>query len=432
MLGLAEDMYTFEDFERDLHNGLNHLYDPVYGPASSLMTRLECDPGAGVTALRRIITHGIDELKPAPDVPEDTRARRIHELLHQRYVRNLTQDDAAERLGITPRHLRREQREAVRLLGRLLWEKGQEGARGAAPETPDEGHQAAVTAATDAEAVEWRTQVRREIDALQKGAPGAVADVSEAIHSAVGLASALTARHSVSLVVGQLPSGLLAAIHPSALRQILVTAIAELVRGMISGRIALRAGGTRDHVSIAITGSPARLAAESNHYVIRELLSTLGGLFELHEEDDSVSFVVSLPSAGTITVLVVEDNEDLVHFYKRYTAATRYRIVHLAQGQHVLETAAATPPHVIVLDIMMPDIDGWELLSNLHQHPRTRAIPVIVCSVIREEELALALGAAVFVAKPVRRQQFVGALDQVISRAASGAPGSAESSGAAY
>ena len=420
MLGLAEDMYTFEDFERDLHNGLNHLYDPVYGPASSLMTRLECDPGAGVTALRRIITHGIDELKPAPDVPEDTRARRIHELLHQRYVRNLTQDDAAERLGITPRHLRREQREAVRLLGRLLWEKGQEGARGAAPETPDEGHQAAVTAATDAEAVEWRTQVRREIDALQKGAPGAVADVSEAIHSAVGLASALTARHSVSLVVGQLPSGLLAAIHPSALRQILVTAIAELVRSMISGRIALHAESTRHQVSITMTGSTVRVAAEPNHYLIRELLDAQGGTCQFRTEDDSVSFIVSLPSAGTITVLVVEDNEDLVHFYKRYTAATRYRIVPLAQGQRVFEVVESAAPDVIVLDVMLPDIDGWELLANLHQHPATRSIPVIICSVIREEELAMALGAALFVSKPVRRHQFVEALDRVVNQAATG------------
>jgi len=61
----------------------------------------------------------------------------------------------------------------------------------------------------------------------------------------------------------------------------------------------------------------------------------------------------------------------------------------------------------------LPDIDGWELLTNLREHPATRSLPVIVCSVVREEELALALGAARYVPKPVRRQEFIQALDQV-------------------
>ena len=74
---------------------------------------------------------------------------------------------------------------------------------------------------------------------------------------------------------------------------------------------------------------------------------------------------------------------------------------------------------MIVLDVMLPDpaIDGWELLAQLHEHPETRSIPVIICSVIRERQLALSLGAASYLPKPVRRKDFIEALDGVVRRA---------------
>ena len=64
---------------------------------------------------------------------------------------------------------------------------------------------------------------------------------------------------------------------------------------------------------------------------------------------------------------------------------------------------------------MLPGIDGWELLTHLHETPHTRAIPVIVCSVIRGEEMALALGATLYLQKPIRSRQFITALDQALS-----------------
>ena len=65
---------------------------------------------------------------------------------------------------------------------------------------------------------------------------------------------------------------------------------------------------------------------------------------------------------------------------------------------------------------MLPDIDGWELLAQFHEHPLSRSIPIVVCSVVREEELAFALGATVCITKPVRRREFTQALDQALSQ----------------
>lgn len=63
---------------------------------------------------------------------------------------------------------------------------------------------------------------------------------------------------------------------------------------------------------------------------------------------------------------------------------------------------------------MLPDTDGWKLLSELRESPKTRDTPIIICSVIREEKLALALGATLYLPKPVQRLEFTQALDRVL------------------
>jgi CheY-like chemotaxis protein len=96
-------------------------------------------------------------------------------------------------------------------------------------------------------------------------------------------------------------------------------------------------------------------------------------------------------------------------------AGSRYEIVHLPTGNALFEAIAETRPALIVLDVLLPDADGWELLTYLHEHPATRTIPIVVASVVRGEELALALGAAAYLPKPVRRQPFMQLLDHFLA-----------------
>jgi CheY-like chemotaxis protein len=63
-----------------------------------------------------------------------------------------------------------------------------------------------------------------------------------------------------------------------------------------------------------------------------------------------------------------------------------------------------------MLDVMMPQVDGWELLAAIKSNPATRDIPVIVCSVLKSPALALKLGAAAYLPKPVSQQALIEAL----------------------
>jgi CheY-like chemotaxis protein len=400
-------MVDFDEFERDLQDILNHLYDPAYQPSVVLCSILGRDPQARTAPVQAAILQAIDKLKPDPQVPRAARSWRFYEVLSCRYLQKLTQEETAERLGITPRHLRREQGEAVHALAQHLWQASQARLAGATP--PSER----------AEPPDWLSQLKQELTALQKSAPGGVADVEAMIGSVVTLVSPITARRGVSIQVGQIQHGVMASIHPSGLRQLLVHSITEWSRLLPSGQIELSAGQVGDQVKITLTGHGETAGALPGDTLVRELLDMYGGSAELHMDGNRLLLDIWVPLAARIKVLVVDDNPDLMHFYQRYVQGTRYQIVPLAEGTRILETVEAAKPDVIVLDVMLPDIDGWELLTSLREHPATRSLPIIICSVVREEELALALGAARYIAKPVRRQEFVQTLDQVFDAAGS-------------
>jgi CheY-like chemotaxis protein len=398
-------MDTPDEFERQVHATLAHLYDPNYQPSPLLYQAISSDPLAGAKPVQSAIVQAIRDLRPDPNTPPYARSRRLYEILSCRYVDQLTQEETALRLGISSRYLRREQGQAIQMLARHLWERSHESA---APAESRAERQ-------DGDSVAWRAQLRQELAYLQKSGVSPVADLGEILQNAAELGQTLAARHGVKVSVGYVQPNLAATVHPSVLRQVVVAAVAELVRHMSSGEVALGAESQDGRVIITVKGKPIITDKAPRGDLIGEILATQDGAVTVQMAENQVVFSVRLPAATTVTVLVIDDNTDLVHFYRRYATGTRYQIVHALEGQSAFAAIEASTPDIIVLDVMLPDMDGWALLSRLHEHPASRMIPVIVCSVIREEELALALGAVAYIPKPVRHQEFIQVLDKAAS-----------------
>ena len=397
--------------ERDLQDALNRLYDPQYTPSELLRTALGCCMEGPIGPVQQALIQAIKAMEPSNDVPATARTRRIFQVLAYRYLQGLTQEEAAERLGITPRHLRREQQRAVSVLAKHILARPD--VVSASPSSPQK-NTADLNSTEQSGTDLWRSQVRSEVAALHKAAPSGYTDVKESLQAILELGRTLALKHSVSLKLGTIQTELIAAVRQSALRQILIKTLSHLLQGMFQGEIELSAASCEGRIVIAIKARPAP-EQHLQDYLIQELLTAEGGAITVRVSEGEVLCNLSLPHVTKTTVLVIDDNTDLVHFYRRYTEGTRYQIVHLTRGEKTIALAEELKPEVIVLDVMLPDIDGWELLSQLHEHPFTRSIPVIVCSVVGEEDLALALGAKIYLSKPVRRQQFLQALDQAVN-----------------
>ena len=418
-------MNVFEEFEQDLRDALTHLYDPIYQPSEVLWAATGCGPEQGVASVQAIIIQAIEDLEPPDAVPPSAGIRRVHKLLDYRYIQGLTQEETAWRLGISVRYLRRQQWKAAHVLANLLWERSRTGKASTGGLKRDRV-QPSVEPPPAAAPTEWLLQLRQELDSLWRRAPEALADVGETIGWTVATARSTTTRRDVALEVGPVPANLNAPIHPSPLRQALLAAIQELSHPISSGKITLSAQGAGDQITITVRVCPFAGDSPPDPTLIEAILAAYGGSVQVLSDDGGLLLLMKLRLARSpgdeVSVLVVDDNEDMIEVYRSYTAQTRYTIEHVAEGLRVFEAIAASAPAVIVLDVMLPDIDGWELLLQLHEHHLTRSIPIVVCSVIRDERLALAFGARRYLAKPVRRQQFIGALDQALNRAAAEGP----------
>ena len=413
---------SFDEFESALQGLLAHLYDPLYPPTRILWALMAIDPGQGVVSLQESLIGEIEDLKPRASVPKDAPIRRYWELLFYRYVQGLTQETVAERLGITTRHLRTQQSKAIRVLAERLWSRSSALSSSGDVGTDVSGVAVKQQSRPNREIYDWLSQVKEEVSSLTGRSPEEVSDAGAAIQHVIELAHGFHLERCVELQQGFMQPDLLTTVHPSVLRQALLTLIGALAQHISSGAITLYGERSDSEVRITITACPIAGPARFDLTLAREILASQGGVLDIELDGNAASITIVLQAASpvdAVAVLVVDDNLDLVSFFRTYTVGTPYEITHIAEAHQVFAAIEEAEPDVIVLDVMLPDpaIDGWELLAQLHEHPETRSIPVIICSVIRERQLALSLGAASYLPKPVRRKDFIEALDGVVRRA---------------
>jgi len=124
------------------------------------------------------------------------------------------------------------------------------------------------------------------------------------------------------------------------------------------------------------------------------------------------------------TVLVVEDNQDAQVILTDYLKE-HYIVAHAYDGEEAIRKARESLPFAIILDIMLPKKDGWEVFQELTKFPETKDIPVIIISMADNSELGAALGAADYLVKPVDKSTLIAKLDhlRIKSTTESGTPG---------
>ncbi len=121
--------------------------------------------------------------------------------------------------------------------------------------------------------------------------------------------------------------------------------------------------------------------------------------------------------------LLVEDSPTAVEKMVRYLRELGVDTVTVTNGREAIDQARQMRPDFIMLDIMLPDMPGWEVITALKEDGRTAAIPLIVVSVLDDQEQAAAAGAAGFLFKPVSRPQLYQALRQFSAEQGEGANG---------
>jgi len=119
------------------------------------------------------------------------------------------------------------------------------------------------------------------------------------------------------------------------------------------------------------------------------------------------------------TVLIVEDNEASRDALARRLERRQYTVLLAVDGRQGVSIARSTKPDLILMDLGLPGIDGWEATAQLKEDSHTRHIPVIVLSahaMLSDREQALAAGADDFDTKPVQLPRLIEKMEHLLAR----------------
>lgn len=390
--------------ESQIRDALAHLYDYAYLQRHPLATRLVPVEAAATRTrgqeLRRILLDAIEALNPGDNVPIRAPERRPYAILFGLYVEGRSQPEVADGLGIGGRQLRRDRAEALAALASVVRDRYRVADAPAAAEEP----------------------VRLESERLaQQREP---VDLGELVRGLLPLLEGMARERGVSLVSRVGPGLPLLSGNRTLLRQILLSLASQTLTTFPLTCLSFEA-----QQAAAMIGVGLRLAYREGHRPAPELetrsvealVTALGGSLRREATHGGQETVwVLLPLQDETVVLVIDDNEALFTLFQRYVAGQPYRLHHAANAGEALARVRGEAPGVITLDLMMPGRDGWDILQALRAEPVSARIPVIVCSVLEEPELALSLGAQLCLKKPVGQAELLRALAEAKTRAWAG------------
>lgn len=380
-----------QQFISALRSALHYLYEPDQLRRSPLIAFFDLASRVDAAlALQQILLNAIQGLKPGDDDPPQSHAWRLYDLLYFRYVRGYERIEVANQLGISDRQLVREQKNAIHALFLRLWQ-----AR--APETEETQESVWGKMVPDEKPSHWKPVLVSVLELLRPLARAQETQVRlEALEDAPDqFVPPVTLRHSLLTVLGEM-------IPLAHGKELVLTPGVEDQALVISARIA---GPVTDAVALEPGIEAARL-----------LIERVGGSLRLVSSRSPVEVRLVLPLLPQIQVLMIDDNADIIHLFQRYVQGTRFSVVGLQDPTAVAEWIEKIDPRIILLDVMMPGLDGWDLLTQLRLKHQLNRSAVLVCSILPQERLAISLGADGFLQKPVLPQNFLSALDEQLAR----------------
>jgi signal transduction histidine kinase/DNA-binding response OmpR family regulator len=114
--------------------------------------------------------------------------------------------------------------------------------------------------------------------------------------------------------------------------------------------------------------------------------------------------------AGKKVILAIDDDPQVISLYERYLTPQGYFVIPLTDPSKAKEKILEIKPHAVTLDIMMPHVDGWTVLTKLKSDPETRQTPIVICSIIEQTDKGFTLGASDYLVKPILEEDLVRAV----------------------
>ena len=359
------------------------------------------------------IIAAIEKLRPAPTVSVRSEHWRLYQILNLRYLRGLSQVEAADELSLSVRQLRRDQARALLGLATALFPLSRlsisntaavlaVSQTGMAKKEASSGNRPSAIAAGTAELLRSEWLLRAALDTIEP------------------LLQQQNLRVQVAVAEGLPPLRA----DPMIARQLILNALTWMTHACIEVLLKVQADQQDQSVRLQfIRPQPLSVVDETTTSSgslanVQQLARLLNVQVDVQPGVDRYTQCLTLafPASQSLCVLMVDDNADAIQLVHRYLRQSdSYYLVSATAPDEALRLAASLVPAVILLDVMLPGRDGWEVLTLLKAHPETARIPVIISSVLQQPDLGHALGAAALLPKPFDAGQLINCLTRVLA-----------------
>jgi CheY-like chemotaxis protein len=367
------------------------LYDLVqlrtHPLASLLFSETHASPKERGWQLHKELLHLVEELNPGGGAPPFSREWRRYRLMAMRYVDGADPQHIADHLAISRRQYYREHQAAVEAAAALLRNRLPVQPPVTGYEQPDNLLQIEVTRLNQQEHIAYPGEIVAGVLALLDQLSTAA---GVTIHNAIP-----TDRRTAVLI------------SRNVLRQVMLGVLSTLLATSHDTSLSLSCQSQSQHIHMTIAFETPVMASEPEIYDQLEpynnMLQFGGGMITPIFIDAGMLHGVQLqmPADTRNTILVIDDNRDMLELYERYLTSTSFQVYYADKASTALDLARDIKPGVVILDLMMPETDGWEIMKALRAEDGLQDTVIAICSVLRHRELALALGANYFLQKPI-------------------------------
>jgi CheY-like chemotaxis protein len=416
-------------FERQLRDALAKFYDRTYLETSPLAAAVGLRGSADEpqsTALRRYLRDAIESLKPEPTIPYGQPEWLGYQLLWLRYIHRKSIPHVCDELGIGRSSYYRYHQQALQALSSLLWNQME-----LARETY------AGVAGTSTASIARGQGITEAMD-LAYQSPWQDVDLSQLLASVLQTVQPLCKADGITFSLVSPPSPTVLYGDPALMRQALISLLSDYIECLESRCLRLVVEPQEHKMIWSLQGrvspgcSEEALQRMSGYRLAQELITFYGGQLWIRRRGQALFPTFTLPIRAPQTILIVDDDWDTIRLYQRWLQVGRYQTRTARRNQELEDILSQTRPDLILLDVLMPQWDGWSVLQRLKGSPETKEIPVVICSVLSQPRLADALGAAAVLRKPIDQGVFMTTVRHLLGRSdslPSGNPAEREGSG---